>query len=201
MKDKKEFEFDPANTVLEICRIYINLRESDAFCLAVSQDGRSYSPKLFEYAEQVLGKRDKPNFFPYIFLFNQSFSVRIGGGQLIGDMDDFSRKVRRLEEQEKEHQEALTDAPDEFLDPIMSTLMLDPVTLPSSNVTVDRTTIARHLLSDQSDPFNRSALTMDQVVSNVELKAKIDEWVLVKKAAYLSERAAAAAAGNDRKSN
>lgn len=28
----------------------------------------------------------------------------------------------------------------------MSTLMLDPVVLPSSNVTVDRSTIARHLL-------------------------------------------------------
>lgn len=56
VRDKKEFEFDPANTVLEICRIYTNLQNSNAFCLAVSQDGRSYSPKLFEYAEQVLGK-------------------------------------------------------------------------------------------------------------------------------------------------
>ena len=27
-----------------------------------------------------------------------------------------------------------------------------------------RTTIARHLLSDQSDPFNRNPLTMDQVI-------------------------------------
>lgn len=56
MKDKNEFKFDPAKTVLEICRIYINLEICDGFCLAVSQDGRSYSPKLFEYAEQVLGK-------------------------------------------------------------------------------------------------------------------------------------------------
>lgn len=54
VKDKKEFEFDPANTVLNICRIYVNLQECNAFCLAVSQDGRSYSPQLFEYAEQVL---------------------------------------------------------------------------------------------------------------------------------------------------
>lgn len=47
-KDKKEFEFDPARTVLEN-RIYINLEKSDRFCLAVSQDGRSYSA-LFSYA-------------------------------------------------------------------------------------------------------------------------------------------------------
>lgn len=164
VRDKKEFQFDPANTVLEICRIYTNLQNSKAFCLAVSQDGRSYSPKLFEYAEQVL--------------------VRIGGGQLIGEISDFALKVHRLEQEEKAHQEALTDAPDEFLDPIMSTLMLDPVILPSSKVTVDRATIARHLLSDQSDMFNRAPLTMDQVVPNTELKAQIDAWVKEKLAAY-----------------
>lgn len=108
---------------------------------------------------------------------------------LIGQLDEFAKKVCRLEKLEKVHQEALTDAPDDFLDPIMSTLMLDPVTLPSSNVTVDRTTIARHLLSDQSDPFNRSPLTMDQVRPNTELRAKIEQWVREKKAAYAENSA------------
>lgn len=42
--------------MLEICHIYINLEKCDGFCLAVSQDGRSYSAKLFEYAEEVLGE-------------------------------------------------------------------------------------------------------------------------------------------------
>lgn len=74
---------------------------------------------------------------------------------MIGEIRDFALKVHQLDQEEKAHQEALTDAPDDFLDPIMSTLMLDPVILPSSKVTVDRATIARHLLSDQSDMFNR----------------------------------------------
>lgn len=86
-----------------------------------------------------------------------------------------------MEREEKENQVALADAPDEFLDPIMSTLMIDPVVLPSSRVTVDRTTIARHLLSDQTDPFNRSPLTMDQVKSDEELKRRIDEWIRERK--------------------
>lgn len=55
--------------------------------------------------------------------------------------------------------------------------MLDPVILPSSKVTVDRTTISRHLLSDQTDPFNRESLTMDQVISDIALKEKIDAWI------------------------
>lgn len=164
VKDKKEFEFDPAHTVREICRIYCNLEESESFCLAVSQDGRSYSAQLFDYAEQVL--------------------VRIGGGQLIGEMSDLSAKVQRLEKQQRLDQEALADAPDDFLDPIMSTLMLDPVILPSSKVTTDRSTIARHLLSDQTDPFNRKPLTMDQVIVNDELRQKIQDWMKERRDAF-----------------
>jgi len=64
----------------------------------------------------------------------------------------------------------------------MSTLMADPVTLPSSKMNVDRSTIARHLLSDQTDPFNRSHLTMDMVITNTELKNQIDEWIKFKRA-------------------
>ena len=48
---------------------------------------------------------------------------------------------------ESQSEDALfQDAPEDFFDPIMGTLMKDPVTLPSSKVTVDRSTIARHLL-------------------------------------------------------
>ncbi|KAH8263716.1 hypothetical protein KR044_012934 [Drosophila immigrans] len=163
VKDKKEFEFDPAQTVLEIAHIYINLSTDNSFCLAVSQDGRSYSDQLFGYAENIL--------------------IRIGGGQLIGDMAEFAAKVQKMSADYKEEQELLADAPEEYLDPIISTLMTDPVILPSSNVTVDRSTIARHLLSDQTDPFNREPLTMDKVKSNVALKQQIEQWVEGKRSA------------------
>lgn len=56
VKDKSTLEFDPASMVKEICRIYVNLVGSHEFCLAVSQEGRSYSSDLFKYAEEVLGK-------------------------------------------------------------------------------------------------------------------------------------------------
>nr|CAD7569871.1 unnamed protein product [Timema californicum] len=148
VKDQKEYEFDPANTVLNICKIYVHLVDSDAFCSAVSQDGRSYSPQLFSLAEDVL--------------------VRIGGASLISDLQTVASKVSKLATQYQTDEAMLSDAPEEFLDPIMSTLMLDPVILPSSRTTVDRSTIARHLLSDQSDPFNRAPLTMDMAKAIVE---------------------------------
>lgn len=52
----KEYEFDPASTVLDICRMYVELGSSERFCGAVSDDGRSYSPTLFTLAETVLGE-------------------------------------------------------------------------------------------------------------------------------------------------
>jgi ubiquitin conjugation factor E4 A len=157
VKNKNEFEFDPANTVKQICTIYMNLKDSDEFCLAITQDGRSYSPELFKYAENTL--------------------IKIGGGELIAEIIEFSVRVQNIEQQQKLNDEALANPPDDFLDPILSILMKDPVILPSSKVTVDRSTISRHLLSDQSDPFNRSPLSMDQVISDTELKTKIDEWI------------------------
>lgn len=156
----------------------------------------------------------------------------------MGEITEFAQKVKQLEREERHYQEALTDPPDEFLDPIMSTLMTgksthhrqfpwktgfqlnethflqleqfsiekswiialnfivtfchlltDPVILPSSHVTVDRTTISRHLLSDQTDPFNRAPLTMDLVKPDIELKAKIQAWIVERK----KERSEAAA--------
>ncbi|ENN76013.1 hypothetical protein D910_08109, partial [Dendroctonus ponderosae] len=157
VKNLDDYAFDPKQIVLDIIKIYIHLKDSDAFCLAVSQDGRSYSPSLFEFAEDVL--------------------VRVDYGCLLSELREVAEKVARKAIEYMENEEALAEAPDHYLDPIMSTLMKDPVILPSSKKTVDRTTIARHLLSDQTDPFNRSALSMDQLIPDVALKAEIDNFI------------------------
>ena len=60
MKDFDEYSFKPQETVSHICQIYLNLSESDEFCLAVSRDGRSYSRDLFVQAEKVLHRIHKP---------------------------------------------------------------------------------------------------------------------------------------------
>lgn len=41
----------------------------------------------------------------------------------MGEISDFATKVSQMEKEEKEQQKALEDAPDEFLDPIMSKLL------------------------------------------------------------------------------
>ncbi len=140
-----------------ICQIYCHLSAVDVFCTAVSQDGRSYSPQLFTLAEDVLS--------------------RIGRGALIGDLRLVAEKVAELAISKASDEDLVSSAPDEFLDPIMSSIMMNPVILPSSKVTVDRSTIARHLLSDQSDPFNRSPLTMEDVLPDDQLRERIHQWL------------------------
>lgn len=50
------------------------------------------------------------------------------------------------------------------VDPLMYTVMRDPVLLPSSKTIIDRSTIKAHLLSDSTDPFNRVPLKLEDVV-------------------------------------
>ena len=76
----------------------------------------------------------------------------------------------QVESKWKELQEAeedLDDAPDDFLDPVMGTLMTDPVLLPTSGTIMDRGIILRHLLTSETDPFNRSPLTTSDLVDQV----------------------------------
>ena len=80
----------------------------------------------------------------------------------------------------------VADAPDEFLDPLMFTFMRDPVLLPTSDTIVDRSTIAQHLLNDAHDPFNRKPLTMEEVQTAHQFKARIDAWLAEKRASKAS---------------
>ncbi|XP_032905589.1 ubiquitin conjugation factor E4 A [Amblyraja radiata] len=162
VKDFSEFDFKPQQLVSDICTIYLNLGVKEVFCATVPKDGRSYSPMLLAQTVRVLKKINKP-------------------GNMIIAFSELADKIKSLADLQQQEDEAFVDAPDEFLDPIMSTLMIDPVILPSSRVTVDRSTIARHLLSDQTDPFNRSPLTMDQIKANLEIREKIQQWLTERK--------------------
>ncbi|KAI9504445.1 U-box domain-containing protein [Coemansia spiralis] len=69
-----------------------------------------------------------------------------------------------------------SEYPAEFIDSITQNLMTDPVILPSG-VRCDRSTIARHLLGHQTDPFTGLALNYDQVKPDLALKLRIQRWV------------------------
>ncbi|XP_050393644.1 ubiquitin conjugation factor E4 A [Patella vulgata] len=157
VKDKNDYEFKPQQIVSDITKIYLNLGDSDEFCQAVCNDGRSYSTDLFPKTVQVLQK--------------------IGSDPImISDFLGLDDKIRGLNEKTQAEDDLVEDAPEEFLDPILGNLMRDPVLLPTSGTIIDRSVISRHILSDQTDPFNRAPLTMDMVVPQTDLKNKIEQW-------------------------
>uniref|UniRef100_UPI00358EB30C ubiquitin conjugation factor E4 A isoform X2 n=1 Tax=Myxine glutinosa TaxID=7769 RepID=UPI00358EB30C len=162
VRDFAELEFKPQDLLRYIISTYVGLGQAESFCAAVSRDERSYSHQLLLRAAKVL-ERVQPD--PTL---NASFLELV-------------HRVQTLAEQQEKESECWADSPDDFLDPILSTLMLDPVILPSSRVSVDRATIARHLLSDPTDPFNRTPLSMEQVKPDSELKQRIASWLHDKK--------------------
>jgi len=86
----------------------------------------------------------------------------------------------RIAEEKAQEEMDLSDAPDEFRDPLMCTVMTDPVLLPSG-VIMDRSVINKHLLNSSTDPFNRLPLKADQLIPATELKEQIDNWLREKK--------------------
>ncbi|KAL2552266.1 putative ubiquitin conjugation factor E4 [Forsythia ovata] len=161
LKDPEKYEFRPKQLLKQIVNIYMNLARGDKeniFPAAIIRDGRSYNEQLFGAAADVLR--------------------RIGeDARIIQEFVDLGAKTKVAAIEAMDAEAVLGDIPDEFLDPIQYTLMKDPVILPSSKVTLDRSVIHRHLLSDSTDPFNRSHLTVDMLIPNTELKAAIEEFI------------------------
>lgn len=166
VNDPGKYNFTPRNLLTQIIMIFIQLSSDNEFCKSVALDERSYKPNLFRQAYRVCSKR--------------SLLSTTDSGHFLEALE----KIAKLKAKQEDDDSHLEDPPDEFLDPIMQSLMRDPVILPVSRQIVDRPVIERHLLNNPTDPFNRQPLSIDEVVPDTELKLRIDAWILsrIKKA-------------------
>ncbi|KAJ3033823.1 hypothetical protein HDV00_005788 [Rhizophlyctis rosea] len=158
VKNPEKYRFDPKKLLNELMEIFAHLGDRTEFISAVAKDGRSYSKDHFNRAAGILMKN------------------RLKSQSELDPIFDFVARVEEAIRSEAAEEEELGEVPDEFLDPLMATLMEDPVILPTSGQTVDRSTIKTYLLSGAQDPFNRQPLSIDMVIPNEELKGQIDEW-------------------------
>jgi ubiquitin conjugation factor E4 B len=159
VQDPEKYKFNPRQLLSDILQVYINLSDQEEFVRAVANDGRSYRKELFEAAMETARR------------------VPLKTEAEIGVVRSFVSKVEEMKTT-IEAEEDLGEIPEEFLDPLMATIMRDPVTLPSSRAIIDRSTIKSHLLSDSKDPFNRVPMVIEDVIPNVELKAQIDAFIM-----------------------
>ncbi|GAB7361463.1 hypothetical protein MBLNU230_g1519t1 [Neophaeotheca triangularis] len=165
VENPSDYGFDPKMLLCDIMKVYQNLSTKQSFATAIARDGRSYRPANFEAAKTIMKR----------FSLKSPDELRI--------WSELSSNVAATKAAEEQEEEDLGEVPDEFLDPLLSDLMRDPVILPRSRNTVDRSTIRSHLLSDPTDPFNRTPLRIEDVLPDVEMKARIDEWIAGRKAA------------------
>lgn len=177
VKEPEKYNFNPRHLLNDILQVYLNLSDEEEFVRAVANDGRTYKPELFETA------------------INKARKISLKPESELEQLHAFAIKVAETKVT-IEQEEDLGEIPEEFLDPLMYTLMRDPVTLPSSHVVIDRATIKSHLLSDAKDPFNRSPLSFSEVLPNPELKARIDAFVTERRGQAAAARKPAGDSGN-----
>ncbi|KAH7958888.1 hypothetical protein HPB49_006125 [Dermacentor silvarum] len=138
----EKYGWEPRRLLDQLTDVYLHL-DFPPFLAAVARDERSYQPQLFaDAAARMRRACVKPQ--PRLEQFEQ----------LVARIAAAAEQARR--------QADYADAPDEFRDPLMDTLMEEPVVLPSGHV-VDKATIVRHLLNSSTDPFNRQPLTEDML--------------------------------------
>ncbi|XP_015233656.1 PREDICTED: ubiquitin conjugation factor E4 B isoform X2 [Cyprinodon variegatus] len=163
VENPEKYGFEPKKLLDQLTDIYLQL-DCARFAKAIADDQRSYSRELFE---EVISKMRKAGI---------KSSIAIEKFKLL------SEKVEEIVARNSQSEMDYSDAPDEFKDPLMDTLMTDPVMLPSGNI-MDRSIILRHLLNSPTDPFNRQPLTESMLESVPELKERIHAWMREKQGA------------------
>ncbi|XP_037540843.1 ubiquitin conjugation factor E4 B isoform X3 [Nematolebias whitei] len=157
VENPEKYGFEPKKLLDQLTDIYLQL-DCARFAKAIADDQRSYSRELFE---EVISKMRKAGI---------KSSIAIEKFKLL------SEKVEEIVAKNSQSEMDYSDAPDEFKDPLMDTLMTDPVMLPSGNI-MDRSIILRHLLNSPTDPFNRQPLTESMLEPVPELKVRIHAWM------------------------
>jgi len=158
-KDFEEFNFKPKELLQWIAEMYVFVsREGkDTVLKMITEDGRSYRPQTFQKAVSILRRE------------------QMISRDMLAEFEKFVQELNALAKQQADAM-ASVDIPDNYLDPIMSEIMEDPVLLPTSQTIMDRKVIERHIMSNDDDPFNRAHLSVDDLVPQAELKAEIQAF-------------------------
>uniref|UniRef100_A0A1I7V3R5 RING-type E3 ubiquitin transferase n=1 Tax=Caenorhabditis tropicalis TaxID=1561998 RepID=A0A1I7V3R5_9PELO len=156
-----DFEWHPREFLNRVASIYLGIN-TPIFFKYIAYDERTYNPTFFQNVIEQMKKR------------------QIVSKDQLKKFEELAEEVKKEYTAKAELEEEYGDVPEEFKDPIMDGIMLDPVRLPSGHV-MDRAVIERHLLSTPNNPFNRAPLELKELVPDEELKSKIDEWIAQKR--------------------
>ncbi|KAL0120658.1 hypothetical protein PUN28_008383 [Cardiocondyla obscurior] len=161
VRKPQKYGWQPRMLLSQLIDIYLHL-DCDNFAAALASDERSFCKELFTDAASRL-ERSAIKTTTEIERF-----IALAERAAIIARDNRARDAD------------YGDAPEEFRDPLMDTLMEDPVKLPSG-IVMDKAVIIRHLLNSATDPFSRQPLSEDMLTPMLDLKERISVWKQQKK--------------------
>jgi len=153
----EKYFFNPKTLLPEIVDIYLNLGMNAAFIEAVAGDGRSYKHDTMRKTGHILRTK------------------QLKEPEQLEAWDSLCERFEAAKAEIDRAELDFDDAPPEFEDELMGSIMKDPVILPSRHI-LDRSTIVQHLLSDPKDPYTRQPMTIDDVVPDDALRERIEKW-------------------------
>lgn len=162
-----EVGLKPLEFIKQLVLIYVRLGTSDIIKHGIINDDRSYSTEaLFDLGVTAYNKK-------------------LVSPDILERYENFIKELEVMKI-EKDNMEAIIgEAPEEFCCGLTYELMKDPVQLPASKLVVERNAAKQHLtLNGPYDPFTKTPLTLEDLISLPELKAKINSWLDEKRALY-----------------
>lgn len=144
VRNPAKYGWDPRRLLGQLVDIYLHL-SCDEFAAAIAADERSFSKEFFDEAADRIER------------------LRIRSAVEVEKFKALFQQAHEIYMANQTRDDEYADAPDEFKDPLMDILMVDPVRLPSG-IIMDRSIITRHLLNSSTDPFNRQPLTEDMLI-------------------------------------
>ena len=133
--------------IIHFVFIFRNIYHNDKFLKSFSREDTIYNEKLTK------------KFIDFMFTYKPIIKVNLWSEYKtqITNFDLFLVHVNDLIRKEIKIPDE--DIPDEFLDPIMSTLIKNPVIIPNTNNTfMDKNVIYKYLVTESKNPFTREKL-------------------------------------------
>lgn len=161
VRNPERYGFYPKKLLSRFIDLYLNLN-CPQFIECLARDERSYSLEIYQEAIKKLQKSSDKSQLEVLAFSDMAENVQ-----------QYYVKLRQAETN-------FGEIPEEFRDPLLDTLMHNPVRLPTSGNIMDRPVITRHLLNTQTDPFNRQRLTEEMLEPMTELKLRIENWIVEK---------------------
>jgi ubiquitin conjugation factor E4 B len=127
----ESYNFQPKTMLVEVVQAMVHFHDCSSFWKSVAEDSFYNEGAPIRKAIATIAK------------------LSLVTPEVVENMKSLYEHVQKTRATLVDIESLVEDAPFEFLDPLLDTLMRDPVRLPTSGQVVDRSTISQHLLNNE----------------------------------------------------